>query len=71
MIVPRLVFPLFLLAINSCGLDAATNVPGFPTDSYLAFALGFPFMQGALFATIGAGPTSPRTSAAASSTACR
>jgi ABC-2 type transport system permease protein len=55
MIVPTLVFPLFLLAINSSGLDAATDIPGFPTDSYLTFALAFPFMQGALFATNTAG----------------
>ena len=55
MIVPPLVFPLFLLAINASGLDAATNIPGFPADSYLAFALAFPFMQGALFATNTAG----------------
>jgi ABC-2 type transport system permease protein len=50
-IVPPLVFPLFLLAINASGLDAATQIPGFPTDSYLAFVLAFPFMQGAIFAT--------------------
>ena len=55
LIVPSVVFPLILLAINSSGLDAATNLPGFPTDSYLTFALAFAFMQGALFATIGAG----------------
>ena len=51
-IVPPLVFPLFLLAINASGLDAATNVPGFPADTYLAFALAFPFMQGSLFANL-------------------
>ncbi len=55
MIVPSLVFPLFLLAVNSSGLAAATSLPGFPTDSYLTFALGLTFMQGALFATLGAG----------------
>lgn len=55
MIVPPLVFPLFLLAINASGLDAATEIPGFPTDSYLTFVLAFPFMQGALFATNTAG----------------
>src|SRR5436190_22882253 len=54
-IVPPLVFPLFLLAINSSGLSAATNIPNFPTSSYLAFALAFPFMQGAIFATNTAG----------------
>jgi ABC-2 type transport system permease protein len=55
MIIPALVFPLFLLAVNSSGLGAATSLPGFPTDSYLSFALGLTFMQGALFATMGAG----------------
>ena len=54
-IVSSLIFPLFLLAVNSSGLGAATDIPGFPTDSYLTFALGLTFMQGALFATMGAG----------------
>ncbi len=54
-IVPPLVFPLFLLAINASGLDAATNIPGFPADTYVAFALAFPFMQGSIFATNTAG----------------
>ena len=50
-----LVFPLFLLAVNSSGLDAATELPGFPTDSYLTFALAFTFVQGALFSVMGTG----------------
>ncbi len=50
-----LVFPLLLLAVNSGGLDAATHLPGFPTDSFVAFALAVPFIQGALFATMNAG----------------
>jgi ABC-2 type transport system permease protein len=50
-----LVFPLLLLAVNSSGLRSATHLPGFPTDSYLAFALAVPFIQGALFATMNAG----------------
>jgi len=54
-IITSMIFPLFLLAINSSGLEAATNLPGFPTDQYLTFALGLTFMQGALFATMGAG----------------
>jgi ABC-2 type transport system permease protein len=54
-IVPALVFPLFLLAVNSGGLQDATNLPGFPTDSYLTFALAVPFMQGALFSVMNAG----------------
>jgi ABC-2 type transport system permease protein len=54
-IVPSLIFPLFLLAVNSGGLKDATNLPGFPTDSYLTFALAIPFMQGALFSVMNTG----------------
>jgi ABC-2 type transport system permease protein len=50
-----LVFPLALLAVNAGGLRPATEIPGFPTDSFVAFALAVPFMQGALFATMNAG----------------
>ena len=49
------VFPLILLAVNAGGLDAATKIPNFPTDSYLTFALAVPFIQGALFASNSAG----------------
>jgi ABC-2 type transport system permease protein len=55
MIVPSLVFPLLLLAVNSAGLATVTRLPGFPTDSFLDFALGFTFMQGAIFATMNGG----------------
>ena len=54
-IVPALVFPLFLLAVNSGGLKEVTNLPGFPTDSYLTFAIAVPFIQGALFSTMNSG----------------
>jgi ABC-2 type transport system permease protein len=54
MIFPIL-FPLILLGVNSSGLDAATKLPGFPTTSYLDFALAIPFMQGALFAALNGG----------------
>jgi ABC-2 type transport system permease protein len=50
-----LVFPLALMAVNSGGLQAATSLPGFPTDSFVAFFLAFPFIQGALFSTVNAG----------------
>jgi len=50
-----IVFPLVLLAVNASGLDAATDLPGFPSDSYLDFALAIPFMQGALFAALNGG----------------
>jgi ABC-2 type transport system permease protein len=48
-------FPLLLLAVNAGGLNAATKIPHFPTDSYLTFALAVPFLQGALFAANSAG----------------
>ena len=54
-VIPPLIFPLMLLAVNAGGLDAATRLPGFPTDSFLSFALAVPFIQGALFATMNAG----------------
>jgi len=55
LIVPTLVFPLFLLAVNSSGLGAATKIPGFPTNSYLDFAITVTFIQGAMFSAITAG----------------
>ena len=55
MVVPSLVFPLLLLSINSSGLESATHLPGFPTDSYFQFALAIPFVQGALFSANSAG----------------
>lgn len=54
-VIPSIVFPLFLLAINAAGLAATTRLPGFPTDSYLTFALAVPFIQGAIFAVMNAG----------------
>jgi ABC-2 type transport system permease protein len=54
-VIAPLVFPLLLLAVNSGGLKAETRLPGFPTSSFVAFALAVPFIQGALFATMNAG----------------
>ncbi|MBJ7348523.1 MAG: hypothetical protein JHC87_08145, partial [Thermoleophilaceae bacterium] len=54
-VVPALIFPLFLLGVNAGGLSAATNIPGFPTNSYLTFALAVPFMQTAIFALLNGG----------------
>ena len=54
-IVADLLFPLVFLALHSGGLASATRMPGFPTDSYLAFFLAAPFIQAALFAAMGAG----------------
>lgn len=53
--IPPLVFPVALLLVNSGGLKASTALPGFPSDSFLAFALAVPFIQGALFSTMNAG----------------
>src|SRR5207247_8102308 len=54
-VVAPLVFPMLLLAVNSAGLAQETHLPGFPTSSFVAFALAVPFIQGALFATMNAG----------------
>jgi ABC-2 type transport system permease protein len=53
--IPPLVFPTALMAVNAGGLRASTLLPGFPTHSFLAFALAVPFIQGALFSTMNAG----------------
>ena len=54
-VVSAILFPLMFFAINAYGLDAATSIPGFPTDSYLDFAFAFPLVQAALFGAITAG----------------
>ena len=54
-IIPPLVFPVALMAVNAGGLHSSTDLPGFPTESFLAFALAVPFIQGALFSTMNAG----------------
>jgi ABC-2 type transport system permease protein len=54
-LLPPLVFPIALLIVNAGGLRASTMLPGFPTDSFFAFALAVPFIQGALFSTMNAG----------------
>jgi ABC-2 type transport system permease protein len=55
MIVPAFLFPMLLLAVNAGGLDSATRLPGFPTSSYLTFALAISFVQGGIFAAMSAG----------------
>jgi ABC-2 type transport system permease protein len=60
MVIPPILFPLILMAINVGGLDAATKLPGFPADTYLDFAIAFPFIQGSLFASINAGTSLAR-----------
>ena len=54
-IIPPLIFPIALMLVNAGGLRSSTDLPGFPTDSFLAFALAVPFIQGALFSTMNAG----------------
>ena len=54
-IIPAIVFPIMLLFVSAGGLTAAENLPGFPDVSYFDFALAVTFMQGAIFATGGAG----------------
>lgn len=53
--IPPLVFPTMLMLVNAGGLAASTKLPGFPTGSFLSFALAVPFIQGALFSTMNAG----------------
>jgi ABC-2 type transport system permease protein len=60
LIIPPIIFPLIMMAINTGGLNAATNLPGFPADTYLDFAIAVPFMQCALFACINAGASLAR-----------
>jgi ABC-2 type transport system permease protein len=54
-VIPAIAFPLVLLAINSSGLGSATKIPGFPTNSYVTFALGFAFIQGSMFGVMVSG----------------
>jgi ABC-2 type transport system permease protein len=54
-VIAPLVFPMMLLAVNAGGLRATTHLRGFPTHSFLSFALAVPFIQGALFGTMNAG----------------
>ena len=53
--IPPILFPVTLMLVTAAGLKASTELPGFPTDSFLAFALAVPFIQGALFSTMNAG----------------
>jgi len=52
---PIVFFPAILLAVNASGLKAATRLPGFPTHSYVSFAIAVAFIQGAMFAMINTG----------------
>jgi ABC-2 type transport system permease protein len=50
-----MIFPLILFAINGSALAPATRIPHFPTDNYRDFLIAMPFIQGAMFVSIGAG----------------
>ena len=54
-LVPALLFPIVFFSINANGLDAASKIPDFPTDSYLDFAFAFPLIQASLFGAVTAG----------------
>jgi ABC-2 type transport system permease protein len=54
MVFPML-FPLILFAINGSALGPATRIPHFPTHNYRDFLIAMPFVQGAMFVSIGAG----------------
>ncbi len=52
---PIVFFPLILLAVNASGMKAVTNLPGFPTHSYISFAIAVAFIQGGMFSLINTG----------------
>ncbi len=52
---PVMFFPAMLLAVNASGLRAATRLPGFPTGSYISFAIAVAFIQGGMFSLINTG----------------
>jgi ABC-2 type transport system permease protein len=52
---PIVFFPIMLLAVNASGLQAATRLPGFPTHSYISFAIAVAFIQGGMFSLINTG----------------
>jgi ABC-2 type transport system permease protein len=52
---PIVFFPAILLAVNASGLESATRLPGFPTHSYVTFAIAVAFIQGAMFSLINTG----------------
>jgi len=52
---PIVFFPAILLAVNASGLKPATRLPGFPTHSYVSFAIAIAFIQGGMFSMINTG----------------
>lgn len=54
-LVPALLFPLMFMAVTTAGAGRASDIPGFPTDSYLDFYLAGALVQGTLLGGIAAG----------------
>jgi ABC-2 type transport system permease protein len=52
---PIIFFPVLLLAVNASGLRAVTLLPGFPTHSYISFAIAVAFIQGGMFSLVNTG----------------
>jgi len=54
-IVPSIFFPLMFLVVIAAGGDRASTIPGFPAESYFAFALGGAFVQGTMLSGVNSG----------------
>jgi ABC-2 type transport system permease protein len=54
-ILPNILFPLFMLLIVGGGGEKVTEIEGFPTDSYITFVLGAILVQAAVGAATMAG----------------
>ncbi|WP_047863840.1 ABC transporter permease [Rubrobacter aplysinae] len=54
-LIPAFLFPMLLFILQGANLDRAADLPGFPADSYFAFLLTFPLIQGVLFSAVSAG----------------
>ena len=56
LVVPSMIFPLMITAVNTASLGRSIALPGFPqVDSFLDFAMATTILQGVLFGAIGAG----------------
>ena len=53
LVLPNLIFPLFLLLVLSAGGREVTHIKGFPTDSYITFLFGATLIQAAAGAMTG------------------
>jgi ABC-2 type transport system permease protein len=52
---PIIFFPIILLAVTANGLQPATRLVGFPTHSYITFAVAIAFVQGGMFSMVNTG----------------